>query len=266
MYAKDPTKKSVTIRRSRILETLRAGRSATFFNIGIMEPNVLEVAGLAGVESVWICNEHKLNDWLNLANQVRAAKLHDIDTIVRVSKGSYSDYIKPFEADATALMVPHVASADEARQIVAWTRCMPVGRRPLDGGSVDGRFCQMPMNDYVTYCNQERFLIFQIESPEALENVEEIAAVPGFDALMFGPGDFSHLIGNLGDMKDPRVVAARKRIGAAARANGKWGVHPGLPVPRAEMEAEGYQLFGIGADVVGLHDYFRDKLAGFYGK
>jgi len=61
---------------------------------------------------VWLCNEHVPNDWLNLEHQIRAAKLFDMDTIVRVSKGSYSEYIKPFECDATGIMVPHIASAD----------------------------------------------------------------------------------------------------------------------------------------------------------
>jgi len=107
-------------------------------------------------------------------------------------------------------------------------------------------------------------LIFQIESPEALANVEEIAAVPGFDILLFGPGDFSHLIGKTGQVGAPEVVAARKRVAAAARANGKYLMSPtpGLG-PRAELEAEGFRIFNIGADVIGLGNYFKAKLDEF---
>jgi len=66
------------------------------------------------------------------------------------------------------------------------TRFMPLGRRPMDGGNIDGAFCQVPVTDYIHHANTERLLILQIESPEALANVEAIAAVPGFDALLFG--------------------------------------------------------------------------------
>ena len=253
----------MNLRSSRILRELRAGKRPTCFKLNLGDPRVIELCGLAGVSSVWICNEHVSNDWFNLENQIRAAKLYDVDTIVRVEKGSYSDYVKPFEADATAIMVPHVKSVEEARHIVEMTRFRPLGRRPLDGGNPDGRYCQVPMADYMAHSNSERLLIFQIESPEALENVEAIAAVPGFDMLLFGPGDFSHLIGKPGQINASEVVAARKRVGAAGKKHGKFVAAPGMIAPRAVLEAEGYQVFNLGADVLGLNDYFKAKLAAF---
>src|SRR6185436_13748935 len=183
------------LRRSRVLSELRSGGFATCLKLNLGDPRIVELCGLSGASAVWICNEHVGNDWFNLEHQIRAAKLYDLDTIVRVEKGSYSDYVKPFEADATAIMVPHVSTAEEARHIVSLTRFQPLGRRAMDGGNVDGGFCQVPLQDYIRHSNTERMLIFQIESPEALKNVEEIAAVPGFDMLLFGPGDFSHLLG-----------------------------------------------------------------------
>jgi 4-hydroxy-2-oxoheptanedioate aldolase len=230
-------------------------------NLG--DPRVIELCGLAGVSSVWICNEHVSNDWFNLENQIRAAKLYDVDTIVRVEKGSYSDYVKPFEADATAIMVPHVKTAEEARHIVEMTRFHPLGRRAVDGGNVDGRYCQIPTTDYMAHSNSERLLIFQIESPEALENVEAIAAVPGYEVLLFGPGDFSHLIGKAGQLDAPEVVAARKRVAAVAKKHGKHMMAPGMIAPRPVLEAEGFRIFTLGADVLGLGEYFKAKLAAF---
>jgi 4-hydroxy-2-oxoheptanedioate aldolase len=230
-------------------------------NLG--DPRVVEIAGLAGADAVWLCNEHVPNDWLNLEHQIRAAKLYDLDTIVRVAKGSYSDYVKPLEADATGLMVPHVTTADEARQIVQMTRFQPLGRRAWDGGNMDGKFCLVPVAEYLQHSNSERVLILQIESPEALENVEQIAAVPGFDGLLFGPGDFSHLLGRAGQIDDPEVVAARRRVGAAARAHGKFAMSAGLFASRAVLESEGYNVFNLGADVLGIGDYFRAKVAEF---
>jgi 4-hydroxy-2-oxoheptanedioate aldolase len=230
-------------------------------NLG--DPRIIELCGLAGFSAVWICNEHVGNDWLNLENQIRAAKLYDMDTIVRVEKGSYSDYVKPFEADATAIMVPHVTTAEEARHIVELTRFHPLGRRAMDGGNVDGAYCQIPLTDYIAHSNTERVLIFQIESPTALENVEKIAAVTGFDGLLFGPGDFSHLLGRPGEINHPEVVAARQRVGAVARAHGKFAMSAGLIAPRAVLEAEGYRVFNLGADVIGLGQYTKGLLAAY---
>lgn len=253
----------MNLRSSRILRELRAGKRPTCFKLNLGDPRVVELCGLAGASAVWLCNEHVSNDWFNLENQIRAAKLYDVDTIVRVEKGSYSDYVKPFEADATAIMVPHVKTAEEARHIVEMTRFYPLGRRALDGGNTDGRYCQIPLTDYMAHSNTERLLIFQIECPVALENVEAIAAVPGYDLLLFGPGDFSHLIGKPGQINAPEVVAARQRVGAAAKKHGKYVMAPGMMAPRPVLEAEGYHVFTLGADVLGLGEYFKTQLKGF---
>jgi 4-hydroxy-2-oxoheptanedioate aldolase len=221
---------------------------------------VIEIAGFCGADAVWLCTEHVPNDWIGIENQIRAARVHDMDTLVRVGRGSYSDYIRPFEADATGIIVPHVANEAEARQIVEWVRFHPIGKRALDGGNTDGQFCLLPMDEYLRHSNQERIVIFQIESPEALEQVEKIAAVPGFNGLLFGPGDFSHRLGKAGQISDPAVVAARKRVAAAARRHGKFAMAAGLIGPFDELAAEGSQVFNGGADVVALSSYFTQRL------
>jgi 4-hydroxy-2-oxoheptanedioate aldolase len=250
----------MNIRPSRILRRLRAHQFPTVLKINLSDPRVLEIAGLCGIDAVWLCNEHVPNDWTGLENQIRAARLHDVDTLVRVSRGSYSDYIRPLEADATGIIVPHVTSADEAREIVDCVRFHPLGKRALDGGNVDGRFCLLPVQDYINHSNQERILILQIESPEGLEHVEEIAAVPGFNGLLFGPGDFSHRMGKAGQLDALEVIAARKRVAAAASAHKKFAMAAGLIAPFAELVEEGHSVFGIGADVVGLANYIAERV------
>ena len=244
------------------MSLLRAGHPAPCMKLNTIDPRVVEMTGLAGYPVAWLCNEHVPNDWLNLEHQVRAAKLHDMDSIIRVAKGSYSDYIKPLEADATGIMVPHVSSAEEARQIVAWTRFHPLGKRPIDGGNTDGQFCRASTSDYLENGNRERFIILQIESPEGLEHVDEIAAVEGFDILHFGPGDFSHRIGQAGNANHPAVKDARARIAQAARKHGKYAMSQPI-APFRELVAEGYQIISVGADVMGLNDYLDARLAHF---
>ena len=250
----------MSTRPCRILKLLREQQLPTILKVNLSEPRVIEIAGLCGVDAVWLCNEHVPNDWIGLENQIRAARLHNIDSLVRVSRGSYSDYIRPFEAGATGIIVPHVASKADARQIVDWVRFHPIGKRALDGGNIDGEFCLVPMNEYLTHSNTERIVILQIESPEALENVEEICSVPGFDGILFGPGDFSHRIGKAGQLNAPEVVAARKRVAAVARKHGKFAMAAGLIAPLPELVEEGYRVVNIGADVVALTGYVKQRL------
>lgn len=247
-------------RTSRILKMLRSGQVPLVLKLNLSEPRVVELAGLAGADAVWLCTEHVLNDWHSIENQIRAARIHNIDCLVRVARGSYSDYIRPLEGDATGIIVPHVETPEEARQIVAWTRFHPLGKRPLDGGNCDGQFCQLDMDTYLKHSNEERVIVLQIESPEGLENVEAIAAVPDYDILMFGAGDFSHRIGHAGNINHPEVIAARKRIGAAARKHGKFAMVPGPMAPVKELIAEGYGMIGSGSDVWGLGQYFHEQI------
>lgn len=242
---------------------MRAGESAVSMKSNLSDPRIVEIYGLCGLDAIWLCNEHVPNDWSNLENQIRAARVHDMDTIIRVAKGSYSDYIKPFEADATGIMVPHVTTADEAREIVDAVRFHPLGRRAMDGGNVDGKFCMLPVDEYLNHSNRERMVILQIESPEGLENVEAIAAVEGFDILMFGPGDFAHRLGKAGQVMASEVVEARKRLAASARKHGKFLMTSGMFASRAELAAEGFQLFNLGSDITILGAQVRARIEGF---
>jgi 4-hydroxy-2-oxoheptanedioate aldolase len=247
-------------RPSQLLKLLREGQLPTVLKINFSDPRVIEIAGLSGVDAVWLCTEHVPNDWLGIEHQIRAARLHNIDALVRVARGSYSDYIRPLEAGASGIIVPHVGDETEARQIVEWVRFHPIGKRALDGGNVDGQFCLLEVAEYIHHSNHERVVILQIESPEALEQVEKIAAVPGFDGILFGPGDFSHRIGKIGQLDAPEVVAARKRVATAAIRHGKFAMTAGLIAPFSELVTEGYRVIGIGADVVAVSSYIKQRL------
>jgi 4-hydroxy-2-oxoheptanedioate aldolase len=105
-------------------------------------------------------------------------------------------------------------------------------------------YLSKPLEEYIADANRTTFLIAQIESPEALEQAEQIAAVEGVDILMLGPGDFSILSGVPGQLDAPCVQEAKQRIAAAARRAGK---HWGCPVGSVEQARE---LMEMGARVV----------------
>lgn len=239
----------VEMRKSRVLAKLRAGDVVNCFKLNFADARIAELAALNGFDCLWTDVEHVGNDLSVIEKQIWAAKTADTDVVVRVSRGSYSDYIRPLELDATGIMVPHVMSCADARQIAQWTRFHPVGRRPLDGGNADGVYCRLATAEYVAQANRERFVIIQIEDPEPLEELDAIAEVDGIDMLFFGPGDFSHRLGVAGELNHPDVCAARKQVAEVARAHGKFAGTVGSPANARELIDLGYQFINLGSDV-----------------
>ena len=254
------------MRRSRVLEQLRAGGVASCTKINSCDARVAEIAAMSGLDCLFLCMEHVPSTLKDIENQIRAAKMFDVDTLVRVPRGSYSDLIHPLEMDATAIMVPHVMSAADARKIVWQTRFHPIGRRPLDGGGADGGYCSIPGLEYMRQANAERMLILQIEDPEPLDDLEEIAALEGIDILFFGPGDFSQGIGAPCDFSHPKVVETLHRIPEVARRHGKFAGTVASLGNRQELIDMGYRFLSIGADVLMLSEGFAEIAAAFVHK
>jgi len=249
------------MRPSRVLRKLRAGEIVTCFKLNTFDLTVAEIAARAGFDCLWLDAEHCAGDWSAIHGQILAAKVYDTDVLVRVSRGPYSDYIKPLELDAAGIIVPHVMSAADCKQVARMTRFHPIGRRPIDGGNADGAFCTLPVQDYIRQANEQRFVIVQIEDPEPMDELEAICAVEGIDMIFFGPNDFSQGIGHPGELDHPQVIDARKRIAACAVAHGKFAGTVGTPDCLEELSEMGYRFFGTGADVVGLSQYCRDLAA-----
>ncbi|PWJ58160.1 4-hydroxy-2-oxoheptanedioate aldolase [Dyadobacter jejuensis] len=251
------------MRKSRVLQKLRAGEVVSCLKINLSDPRVSEIAAITGFDCVWADQEHIGSDWSILAGNVWATKCHDTDLLVRVPRGSYSDYVRPLELDATGIMVPHIMNLEEAKKVVEVTRFHPIGRRPIDGGNADGSYTALDFNEYLVQANEQRFVILQIEDPEPLAQLDEIAALEGYDMLFFGPGDFSQGIGSPGQWDHPDLVAARKKVAEAARKHGKFAGTVGGPGNLQELIDMGYQFVSVGADVVGLKNYCQDLLKAF---
>jgi len=250
-----------SMRPSRVLRKLRAGEIALSMKVNLSEVRAVEIFARSGFDCVWLDLEHVPNDIRETEAMIYAAKAWDVDPMVRVRRGSYSDMLVPLEADAAGVMVPHVMSADDAREVAYRMRFHPIGRRPMDGGNSDGGYTGVPTSDYIEQANRERFVIVQIEDPEPLDELDEIAAVEGIDMLLFGPGDFSHALGMPGQITHPDVEAAGQRVVAAAKAVGKFVGTVGNPARLPALLDQGYQFINVGSDVGGLLAHSRKTFA-----
>ncbi len=243
------------MRESRVLAKLRSGNAASCLKVNLGDGQAAEIASICGFDCLWIDQEHLAQDWSVLNSQIWAAKVHNVDVMVRVPRGSYSGYVKPLEMDATGILVPHIMSLQEAKQVVQMTRFHPVGRRAMDGGSADGAYTNMDFQDYLNDSNTQKFVVLQIEDPEVLPDIEAIAALDGVDGLFFGPGDFSQGIGAPGEWNHPRLLEARKLVAEVANKYGKLAATSGGIDSLDSFLEMGYNFVNVGADVVGLSQY-----------
>lgn len=253
----------VQMRPSRVLQKLRSGGVVNCLRLNLDSSRAVEIGSMLGFDCIWLDSEHTSADWSLMEKQILAAKAYDTDVLVRVSRGAYSDYVKPLELDASGIMVPHVLGLADAKDVVRMTRFHPIGRRPVDSGNADGAFCNIDFHDYLRQANNNRFVIVQIEDPEPLDELEEIAALDGIDMLFFGPTDFGHGIGAPGEYSHPRIIDARNRVAEVCVARGKIAGTVTGPYEIEELLSLGYRFLNIGLDIYGLSDYCRKSLSYF---
>ncbi len=244
------------MRESKVLKAIAAGKVATCVEINFSDSRAVEIAALFGFDCIWTDMEHVALDWKDLEGHALGARAGGVDLMVRVAKGSYSEYVKPLELDAAGIMVPHVMDGKEARSIAEITKFHPIGRRALYGLSSDSAFGNMDLGEYLKKSNESHFVIAQIEDKEALPYLEEIASVDGIDMLFFGPADYSQSLGIPGDIYSPAVCEARQ---AVVKASWKYGKPAGTVSDFAHAQCMvdiGYRFLNIGVDVYGLNEYY----------
>ncbi len=248
---------------SVVLTKLRNGEAVWCAKTNLCDPSVVEIMGHLGIHCVWLCMEHGPINLESVHHQVRTAKMGGMDAMVRVAKGSYSNYIHPFEMDAAGIMVPHCMSGHEAAEIVRMTRFHPLGLRALDGGNSDGPFCMRPTEEYLRLANEERFVVVQIEDKEAVDAMEEIVAVDGIDVFFLGPGDLSHSYGVPGQYDHPLVQKAIDALAALCKKHNRfWGLPCG-PKDAPRMMDKGARFLAAGADVVAIAEHFKAMREGY---
>ena len=256
----------MNMRKSRVLRQIAAGKVATCVKLNLSDPRNAEIAAMCGFDCVWIDMEHVPNNMSCVEDAVRAAKIWDVDVLTRVSKGCYSDIVRPLEGDSTGVMVPHLMSLEEAKQIVYYTKFHPIGRRPLDGGNADGAYCLVDPLDYIKQANEQRFTVVQIEDPEPLAELEDICQLPGIDMIFFGPADFSQGIGAPCDWSDGRIEETRRLVAQTARKYGKMAGTVGGTGNFDALVELGYNFISVGADVVGLAQYYQGIVEAISGR
>ena len=208
----------------------RLREGGTAIGTMISEARTEEIAyvlAAAGFDFCVIDTEHGSADTESLQRLSRAARSASIVPLVRVADISYSLIARTLDTGALGLMVPHVETADDAREIVRCAKYPPMGERGfgLRAGVTD--YAAVSVADAIAWSNAETMIMAQVESRRCLGNLAEIAAVPGIDVLLVGPTDLSISLEVPGQMLHPTMQEAYQQVVAAARRGGvAAGIHP----------------------------------------
>ena len=182
-------------------------------------PSTAEALGNAGFDFLVVDTEHTPLDPPQVADVLRAIAGSPASAIVRPPWNDMVTLKRLLDVGAQSLLIPFVQNAEEARRAVAHTRYPPEGVRGVAAVQRASRWGNVP--NYAKTAASEICVIVQIETITALEQLPEIAAVPGIDSLFIGPADLAASMGHLGDFNHPDVQARIKHGVEMARKAGK---------------------------------------------
>jgi 4-hydroxy-2-oxoheptanedioate aldolase len=183
---------------------------------------MVELTAFAGADYVFLDGEH--GDGMDVASTgslIRAAELGGIPTFVRVPRNAADVIQRVLDMGALGVCVPHVRTADEARRLVSYTKYAPAGERAVSPLTHAARYGGRSWDEHWPIANRETMTMAIVEDTVAMENLEEIAAVPGLDVIWIGVGDLAQTMGLGGQVGHPDVLEAKQRGLDACRRNGK---------------------------------------------
>jgi len=230
--------------RERALQ--REVLAGTWLNLG--SSVTAEIAGRAGFDWLLIDLEHGSGDEAHLLGQLQAIGATEAVGIVRIAWNEAPRVKRALDLGPGGIMIPYVNTAEEARRAVAAMRYPPEGVRGAARFTRAAGFSQ-DFDHYFAEANANLLTVVQIETPQAITQVEEIAAVNGVDVLFVGPLDLSVGLGIPQQYTHPDFRAALLRVSAAARsANKAAGILLASADQIAPTVADGFTFLAVGSD------------------
>ena len=228
-------------------QRLRAGERLIGTFLKTPAPIVCEVLGLSELDAVCLDAEHAPFDRLALGHCVHALQGAGKASLIRVAAANPEYIMQALDCGATGVLVPHVASPEQAAAAVkAATYCE--GGRGYAGSTRAGAYGTRTMAAHLRNSAEQVTVVVQIEDPAGVQVVDKIAAVPGIDCLFIGRIDLTVAYG-VDSPNDEKVLNALRTICAAGK---KAGVPVGMFAPDVleakQWAAAGASLFLLGSD------------------
>jgi 4-hydroxy-2-oxoheptanedioate aldolase len=245
--------------RNAFKRRLFAGETLYGLWMSIASPQTAEALSLTGYDWLLFDTEHSPVEVAGVQPLLQAAAAGSSSIAVRPAWNDKVLLKRILDIGAQTLLVPFVQTADEAALAVSASRYPPVGIRGVAGSTRASRFGAT--TDYFQVANDEICVLVQIETQEALNQLDGIAQVEGVDGVFVGPSDLAASLGHLGNPSHPDVQKALQRAAERILANGKA---PGILATNttdARRYAEwGYRFIAIGVDLMLLLNGARAAL------
>lgn len=217
-----------------------------------------KIIGGCGLDFVFIDTEHIALDRQTVSWMCRTYTAMGLPPLVRIPDQDPDKATMLLDDGATGIVVPYVESADTVRKMVAATK-----RRPLKGLRALGDPPAPPLSDYIDETTKNNLLVINIESTPGIDNLDEILAVDGLDAILIGPHDLSTSLGVPEQYQDPTFLEACSSIIQKARDAGvSAGIHHWLsPEQQAVFVRSGANLLIHKADAIFFKTGLQKELA-----
>jgi len=210
-------------------ERLERGEVALGFGVRLAKSaEIAKAAKTAGFDWLFIDLEHSALS-IETASQLAIAALEaGIAPIARVPNGEFSLATRLLDNGALGIIVPHIDTAEEAREVADRLRYPPQGHRSIFSSMPQLGYRAVKAAEMTAALNAANLVTVMLETPAAIQNAEAIAAVDGIDSLMIGTNDLCIEMGIPGELANPKVADAYAAIVAACRKHGKWAGMGGI--------------------------------------
>jgi 2-keto-3-deoxy-L-rhamnonate aldolase RhmA len=256
------------MRKNPLKEKLARGESA--FGTMIFEflsPGLPQIAVNAGADFLFYDMEHSGFSVDQIKTQCALCRGLGLTPLVRPPGKDYQFAARLLDSGAMGLMFQMLETAEEARELVSYTRYPPRGRRGAIFGGAHDDYDTDDIAQAIEEAEARTMVIALIETERGIANVDEIMAVEGVDAAHLGHADLSISLGLPGQFDHPTVQAGYDAIVNAATRHGKPA---GTLVPDVETGEEmmnrGYRLVSYKFDILLMQGALADGIAALSGK
>lgn len=234
--------------RNTFKRALAEGRQQIGLWSSLCSNYTVEVIAGAGYEWLLLDMEHSPNDLESLLSQLQATAPYPTHPVVRVPWNDMVMIKRVLDVGAQTILIPYVSTVAEAQSAVAATRYPPAGVRGMGGTTRATRFGRI--QGYAKRAQEEICVLVQVETRQALENLEAICAVEGVDGVFIGPADLHASLGHTGETANaavlPLMEEAMRRIRKAGRAPGYLSP---VEADAKRMLSAGALFVAVGADI-----------------
>jgi 2-keto-3-deoxy-L-rhamnonate aldolase RhmA len=225
------------------------------------DPGAPAIFAAAGYDFAFIDMEHGNYSMETVADLIRGAKSVGIATVIRVPHLETYFISRVLDAGAEGIMVPMTSTKEQAERIVRYGKYAPLGQRGFGTQMGHTDYKSLKAVDFMREGNENTLLIAQIETKEAIENIDAILGVEGIDVGLIGPNDLSISLG-IPDQLNSEMInhAIGKVVEVAKKRRKASGIHIGNIDSIRKWRTKGMTVLAYSADIAFMYNASKASL------